>query len=202
MKWLAQYLATDGKLEDWVVDPGGLIQKATLTFVDKFSWLLVRHRLLTTQADNIVTWDREVLVPGLLAKLGIEFARLLIAVNYERAFKTSTIYPFSCLIFQLRTNAGVLIWKCDTLHRPQGTYYISLIRDEANVAAARIGHRIEVPPLSVNLEDRVEWTQGSDPIAPEYADATPASSSPIACKDHYSSRSTPPSVTLIALARF
>lgn len=81
-----------------VIDTRGLIKMASLTFVAKFFWLLVRHRLSPTLADNIVTWDRMILLANLVEELEIDFAHVLILVINERAFKTSTTYPFACLI--------------------------------------------------------------------------------------------------------
>ena len=65
--------------------------------------------------DNILTWDRVVLVATLVDGLEINFAKLLIMVIHERDFKASTTYPFACLIFHLCGDAGVPIWHCDTL---------------------------------------------------------------------------------------
>ena len=92
---------TDGERADWVIDPRGLIKKATLTFAAKFFWLLARHMLSPTQEDNVVTWDVEALVAALEVGLEIDFARVLILVIHERDFKTSTTYPFAYLTFQL-----------------------------------------------------------------------------------------------------
>lgn len=35
-KWLAQYIGRNGEGDDWVIDPRGIIKKATLTFVAMF----------------------------------------------------------------------------------------------------------------------------------------------------------------------
>lgn len=110
-RWPSQHLSTDGEGADWVLDPRGMIKKADLPFTAKFFWLLVRHRLSPTTADNILTWDRSVLV----ASLEIDFAKLLITVIHERDFKSSTTYPFVCLIFHLFKDVEVPIWHCNTL---------------------------------------------------------------------------------------
>uniref|UniRef100_M1DYJ7 Integrase core domain containing protein n=1 Tax=Solanum tuberosum TaxID=4113 RepID=M1DYJ7_SOLTU len=79
--WLARYIAADGERLEWVAAPRLGIQKATLNFVAKFFWLLVRNRVSPTKADNQVTWDRaanvaaprrepQVEVPPLGADLG------------------------------------------------------------------------------------------------------------------------------------
>ena len=80
----------DSEGADWVFDPKGMIKKANLTFIDKLFLLLVRHLLFMTIGDNILTWDRAVLVESLVADLEINFAKLLITVIHERAFKSST----------------------------------------------------------------------------------------------------------------
>lgn len=49
-KWLAQHLAIEGESANWVLDPRGLIKKASLTFTTEFFWLLVRHCLSPTNA--------------------------------------------------------------------------------------------------------------------------------------------------------
>lgn len=76
-----------------------IIKKANLTFVTKFFLLLVPNHLYPTAADNILTWDRAVLVPALVAGLEIDVAQFLIFVIYERYFKFTTTYPFLCMIF-------------------------------------------------------------------------------------------------------
>ncbi|KAG5586092.1 hypothetical protein H5410_046526 [Solanum commersonii] len=126
------------------------IRKATLTFVAKFFWLLVRNRVSPTKADNQVTWDRAVMVAALVAGVEIDFAHLCGEIH-ERAFRTSTTYPFPCLIFQLCRDSGVPIWHCDRLVHPTGALDIGLIRDEANVAAPRREPQVEVPPLGTDL---------------------------------------------------
>lgn len=90
----------DGERSDWVLDPRGLINKDNLTFVAKFFWLLIRHRLSPTNIDTVLTWDRAVLVATMVVKLEVDYAQVLISVIYERDFKTSTTYPFACLIFR------------------------------------------------------------------------------------------------------
>ena len=55
-RWMDRHLSVDGEGADWVTKPKGAIKKANLTFTVKFLWLLVRHCLSPTAADNIVTW--------------------------------------------------------------------------------------------------------------------------------------------------
>uniref|UniRef100_M1DXE6 Integrase core domain containing protein n=1 Tax=Solanum tuberosum TaxID=4113 RepID=M1DXE6_SOLTU len=115
LRWLAHYLATDEERIEWVRTPSVGIKKATLTFVAKFFWLLVRNRVFPTQADNVLTWDRSVMVATLVVGLEVDFAHMLIAEIHEKAFKSTTTLPFPCLIFQLCRDVGVPFWHCDRL---------------------------------------------------------------------------------------
>ncbi|KAG5632584.1 hypothetical protein H5410_004301 [Solanum commersonii] len=153
--WLARYIIVDGERAEWVIAPRLGIRKVTLNFVAKFFWLLVRNRVSPTKADNQVTWDRAVMVAALVAGVEIDFPRMLLAEIHKRAFRTSTTYPFPCLIFHLCRDSGVPIWHCDKLVHPIGALDIGLIRDEANVAAPRRELQVMVPPLGVNLADTV-----------------------------------------------
>uniref|UniRef100_M1DKZ6 Integrase core domain containing protein n=1 Tax=Solanum tuberosum TaxID=4113 RepID=M1DKZ6_SOLTU len=136
-KPIAQDPLTSTMHAEWVAAPSLGIRKATLNFVAKFFWLLVRNRVSPTKADNQLTWDRAVMVAALVAGVEIDFARILLAEIHERVFKTSTTYPCPCLISQLCRDSGLPIWHCDRLIHPTGTLDIGLIRDEANVAAPR-----------------------------------------------------------------
>ena len=65
----------------------GAIKKASMTFTAKFLWRIVRHCLSPTAADNIVTWDRAVLMAAMITGFEVDFTWLLQAVMHERAFK-------------------------------------------------------------------------------------------------------------------
>uniref|UniRef100_M1DF00 Integrase core domain containing protein n=1 Tax=Solanum tuberosum TaxID=4113 RepID=M1DF00_SOLTU len=123
-------------------------RKATLNFVAKFFWLLVRNKVSPTKADNQLTWDRAVMVAVLIAGIKIDFSLMLLAEIHERAFRTSTTDPFPCLIFHLCRDSGVPIWHCDKLVHPTGALDICLIRDEANVAAPRREPQIEAASMA------------------------------------------------------
>ena len=92
-----------------MTEPKGAIKKANLTFTANFLWLIVRHCLSPTVADNIVTWDRAVLMVVMIAGFEVDFVWLLQAVMHERAFKVTTTYPFPCMIFSLCRSACVPI---------------------------------------------------------------------------------------------
>ena len=149
------HLSVDGEGFDWVTEPKGAIKKANLTFTAKFLWLIVCHCLSYTGADNIVTWDRAVLMVAMIALFKVDLAWLLQAVIHERAFKVTTTYPFPCMIFSLCRSAGVPIWHVDQVKTPLGTVDIGLIRDEANELAPRRRPHPELPPLGDNLADTV-----------------------------------------------
>ena len=56
-----------------MTEPKGAIKKANLTFTEKFLWLIVRHCLSSTAADNIVIWDREILMAAMIAGFEVDF---------------------------------------------------------------------------------------------------------------------------------
>lgn len=77
-----------------------------------------------------------------MAGLEIDFVKLLISMIHERAFKTSTTYPFACMVFHLCRDNGVTIWHYDDLLTVVGIVNIGLIMDEVNVAAPQRGPRV------------------------------------------------------------
>ena len=194
---MALHLSVDGEGADWGTEPEGAIKKANLTFVAKFLWLLVRHCLSPTAADNIVTWDRAVLMAAMKAEFEVDFAWLLQAVMHERAFKVTTTYPFPCMIFALCRCAGVPIWHIDQLKTPQGTVDVGLIRDEANELAPRRGPCPELPPLADDLADTVAQARAATQAS---TDTTPVESIPGSSPAPSSSRTAPLPV-LVPLTR-
>ena len=70
---IPQHLSVDREDAYWVLDPRSVINKANLTFVDTFLWLLVSQRLSPTSVDNILTWHRAVLVSAKVARFEIDF---------------------------------------------------------------------------------------------------------------------------------
>uniref|UniRef100_M1D9F3 Integrase core domain containing protein n=1 Tax=Solanum tuberosum TaxID=4113 RepID=M1D9F3_SOLTU len=99
-------------------------------------------------------------------------------------------------------DSGVPIWHCDRLIHPAGTLDIGLIRDEANVAAPRREHQVEVPPLGADLADTVGQAQGVDHIIPDHTNTIPTFSSQAASRVPSSSKSTPPlGAVVVPLAR-
>ena len=86
----------------------GAIKKANLNFTAKFLWLIFRYCLSPTVSDNIVKWDRAILMAAMIAGFEVDFAWLLQAFMHERAFKVTNTYPFPCMIFSLYRSAVCL----------------------------------------------------------------------------------------------
>ena len=76
-RWMALNLSVDGEGAVWVTEPKGSIKKDNLTFMAKLLWLIVRHCISPTAADNIVTWDSSVLMAAMIAGFEVDFAWLL-----------------------------------------------------------------------------------------------------------------------------
>ena len=106
-----------------------------LNFVAKFFWLIVCNKVSTMQADNILTWDRAVLVAPMVASFKFDFLRLLLEVIHERNFKDSTTYLLPCMIYEFFRVVEVPIWHIDDVLTPTGIVDVGLIKDEANEAA-------------------------------------------------------------------
>ena len=127
----------------------------------------------------------------------VDFAWLLQAVMHERAFKVTTTYPFSCMIFALCMTASVPIWHIDQLKTPQGTVDVGLIRDKANELAPRRGPRPELPPLADDLADTVAQARTATQAS---TDTTPVKSI-LGSSPAPSSSRTAPLPLLVPLAR-
>ena len=71
-----------------------------LNFVAKFFWLIVCNKVSTMQADNILTWDRAVMVAALVAGLKIDFARMMLAEIHEGRSRPPLLNPSYVLSFR------------------------------------------------------------------------------------------------------
>ena len=111
----------------------------------------------------------------MVARFEIDCVRLLIYDIHEWDFKSSTTYPFDCIIFLFCTNA---IWHINVIRTPTGTVDISLIRDVANVVELRRGPRVDLQSLSENFAAMVKQAQAADPNTLETTDTTPTGSVP------------------------
>lgn len=126
----------------------------------------------------------------------IDYARVLITLIRERDFKTSTIHPLACLIFQLCKEAGVQICQCDTLRIRVRTVGISLISDKANIETPRRGTQIEISTFSGNIEDMIELAEGADTTTFDPTNTTLTDSTHAASFAPNSSLSTPSSLAI------
>ena len=68
------HLSFDGEGANWMIEPKRAIKKVNLIFTAKFFWLIVRHCLSPSAPDNIVTWDRAVLMATMIAGFEVDFA--------------------------------------------------------------------------------------------------------------------------------
>ncbi|WMV50460.1 hypothetical protein MTR67_043845 [Solanum verrucosum] len=166
LRWMGRHIAEDGKRTKWVQNMSLPIRKATLSFAMKFLWLLVRTRLSATQADDVVTWDRAVMIAAIMAGLELYYSRILIVEIYDRDFRTTTNLPFPCLIFHLCMEFLVPIWHCDKFLEGTKTVDIDLIRDDVNLAAPWGEPQVDVPQLGAYLATDVEHLRADDNTFP------------------------------------
>ena len=156
-KWcISQCLFVNGKAAYLVWELKGSIKKDNLTFTTKFLWLLVRHCLSPTVADNIVTYDRAVLMDAMIAGFEVDFAWLLQAVIHKRNFKATTTYSFPCMVFALWRSVGVPVWHIEVINSLLRQVDIGLIWDKANELAPDRRPCIKVQSLGENLAATVE----------------------------------------------
>ena len=76
-RWMALHLSDDGEGADWVTQQKEAIKKSNMTFTTNFLWLIIRHCLSPTAAENIATWDRAVLMAATIVWFEVDFAYLL-----------------------------------------------------------------------------------------------------------------------------
>lgn len=68
--------------------------------VAKFFWILVPNRMSLIKTDNIITWDRQVMVVVMVTWIAFDFPGLLLVEIHEKVFKLTTTYTFPCMIFK------------------------------------------------------------------------------------------------------
>ena len=150
-----------------MVEPKGSIKNANLTFTTKVLWLLVWHYLSPTAADNLVNWDRAVLMAAMISGFNVYFWCLLQAVMHERDFKDTTTYPLWWMFFSLCRLEGVGVWHVDVLKNPPDIVDIGLIRDETNELANQRRPRPNVYRLWKNIVATLEQSQAANPATYE-----------------------------------
>ena len=161
---------------------------------------MVHYCLSLTDADNIITWDRAVLMAAMIAGFEVDFASLLQSVMHERAFKVTTTYLFPCMIFSLCRSAGVPIYHIYQLKTLLGNVDIGLIRDEANELSPHRRPRQKLPPFCENLADTVVHARTATQSASETTETTLVESIPGISTAPSSSRLAP-FPALVRLAR-
>ena len=65
---MALHLSIDGEGANWVSEPKVAIRTAN------FLWLIVLHCLSLMAADNIVTWDRAMLMAVVIVGFEVDFS--------------------------------------------------------------------------------------------------------------------------------
>ena len=87
--------------------------KATLTFADKSFSVVVRNKVSPAQADNVLTWDKEIMVVEQVVVLEVNFSKMLLAVIHERVLTPPPLTPFHVLSFRcagmLECQSGIVI---------------------------------------------------------------------------------------------
>ena len=67
------------------------------------------------------------LIAAMVAGFEVDFVWLLQAVVHERSFNATTTNPFPCMIFELCSSTGVLVWHIDVLKTVTGIVDIGII---------------------------------------------------------------------------
>lgn len=91
---LGQHIETDVERANWIIEPQVSIRKATLTFVAKFFLMLFQNIVSPTRADNILTWDREIMVATRVVGLEFDFTRIILVEIHDRVFRHQPLTPF------------------------------------------------------------------------------------------------------------
>ncbi|WMV58206.1 hypothetical protein MTR67_051591, partial [Solanum verrucosum] len=105
------------------------------------------------KVDNVVTWDRAVILVELMAEHEVDFSGIIILEIYERAFRKTTIMPFPFLIFHLYIEATIPLWHSDKLVESIKTVDVGLIKDDANLTVLSL---VDLPPLSADVVVDIE----------------------------------------------
>lgn len=85
LKWIAARITIQGVDVPWCTNPRVSITKASLNFIAKFWWSVVRTRLRPTNNDNILQPSYASLVACLMAKFGINVG-WIIATDMGKSF--------------------------------------------------------------------------------------------------------------------
>lgn len=86
---------------------GKQVTKASLNFIVKACWTLVRHRLAPTVNDNTLSTDREALIVCIMSRYAINILRVIAKEIRDRAMGLSTTISFLNLVYRLYLEAGL-----------------------------------------------------------------------------------------------
>lgn len=112
---LSRDLAADSGHAEWVLKPSlGIISPTWLLWPNYSSSLCV-NQVYSMQVVNVLTRDCVVMAVALLSRLKIDFSYMIIVEIHERAFKSTTTYPFPYLIFHMYRDSRVHVLHCDKL---------------------------------------------------------------------------------------
>lgn len=123
------------------------IKKAILYFNAKFWWIVMCFRLYSAAQENLLTWDRAILVASLFVGCDINFAMVISYEMHEQTFEDMTTLPTPCLMQRLCDKVGVTeILLIDMRVEATSITYTSMIKDSANSILAQ---RAQPPPTMI-----------------------------------------------------
>jgi len=96
------------------------------------------------------------MLEAIMGRLVLDFSHFLIVDIHRRAFKTTTVIPFPCLIFQLYRDGIVPICHCDRLTEAIKSVDFNLIKYYANPTTPRKGPYVDLPSFCADLARDME----------------------------------------------
>lgn len=70
-----------------------------MSYATKFCWSIIHTKLSPHKRTYFFTWDSAVMLTILIARLEIDFSKILIAEIHETDFRKTTTVPFPYLFF-------------------------------------------------------------------------------------------------------
>ncbi|MCE3050783.1 hypothetical protein HAX54_048142, partial [Datura stramonium] len=121
--------------EEWVTGRKP-IYKASLNFLAKSWWSIVRHRPTPIVNDNMLSADRAALVACIMSEYLLNIPYIIATEIRERVVKENTTLPFPSLIYQLCMESGLSVFPdIDHMITNIRTTDIALIKDDLNLVA-------------------------------------------------------------------
>lgn len=138
LRWVASHIAEQCPEPAWVTTYMEPIVKASLSFLTKFWWAIVRSDIQPILVDNTLTSERVVLVANILAIYDIYWARLIMKQIYESPLKRAISILFPVLVYKLCLHSQVeILHQLDLLVDAQHTLEVGLINDNKNSIATQ-----------------------------------------------------------------